>query len=137
MVDEEGREMPDAPPETKYFIGYPFTAIPSNLWDEPNEIDVVDIGFLCTLAYYARPHLGRFIVWPSVETLAKRCKKSVSYVVRAIRRLQSLGYIKRRRRIGRSSLTELLFIPYSVRNSPTGHQRPVAESASDLREEDV
>jgi DNA-binding MarR family transcriptional regulator len=110
VVDEEDVErLPPEPPV--YSIEYPFVAFPASLLMEKNDLGMSDFGLLLILAGYARPHKGRLVVWPSIRTIAERCNCSQRSASRAISRLQSLGYIARRRRLGRSSLTELIFIP--------------------------
>ena len=80
-----------APRGTRYHTGVPFAALPHDIAADPR-LSPTDLRVLAALFYFARADAS---CWPSDAALAARVHRHPGTVRRALRRLESLGYLRR------------------------------------------
>jgi len=91
-------------------IYYTFVPVPSEMLRDKT-ISLAEKGFLSILMIYSRPGRGENTIWPGIAKIAEECGCSEKTVKRFVQSLTTKGFIRRRRRLGTSSTTELAFIP--------------------------
>ena len=76
---------------TQYHTGVPFAALPHDIAADPR-LSPTDLRVLAALFYFARADAS---CWPSDAAIAARVHRHPGTVRRALRRLESFGYLRR------------------------------------------
>ena len=98
-------------------IPYRFTPVPEQFLQDPS-FDMETKGMVCILMSWSRPQRGKYVVWPGVDRLASYCGCSTRTVERILQRLVKAGLIERKRRIGKSTVTDLAVVSKYANVSP-------------------
>jgi hypothetical protein len=117
-------------------IPYLYVAMPSGFARDPN-FTLEEKGLMMVLMEWARPTDGKYTVWPGVDTIAQRCHESPRTIQRALADMDKKGYITRRRRGGKSTVTVLVCMDRYRSDSISGELSDLGKTTRLPKKEDV